>query len=127
MPRWNQEPQTWVFECKLCRARFTTRWYFWPCDPVAPIHDTFHEVTARRVYCIGSLCVGRILGRAARLRTVDERPNPWQVVLGQMGFFDHFSVSISRVSQAIAVEAWNAFDVRYGVFIQETEERRKTY
>jgi hypothetical protein len=52
---------------------------------------------------------------------------PWQVLLGQVGFFDQFTVSTSRISQAIAIEAQNAFDVRYGVFIQETEERRKSY
>jgi hypothetical protein len=27
-----------------------------------PVHNTFHEVTARRIYCIGSLCIGRVLG-----------------------------------------------------------------
>ena len=27
-------------------------------------HDTFHEVTARRINCIGSRCIGRVLGPA---------------------------------------------------------------
>ena len=31
-------------------------------------HDTFHEVTARRIYCIGSRCIGRVLGVHASLR-----------------------------------------------------------
>jgi hypothetical protein len=43
---------------------FTTSSYFWPCDPLTPIHDTFREVTARRIYCIGSRCIGRVLGLA---------------------------------------------------------------
>ena len=29
--RWTQRPRTWIFECKLCRARFTYRSYCWPC------------------------------------------------------------------------------------------------
>ena len=36
--------------------------YCWPCEPITPPHDTFHEVTARRIYCIGSRCLGRVLG-----------------------------------------------------------------
>jgi hypothetical protein len=30
----------------------------WPCDPLTPTHDTFHEVIARQIYCIGSTCIG---------------------------------------------------------------------
>ena len=64
-------PRTWVFECKLCRARFTYRSYCWPCCAKTPPHDTFHEVTARRIYCIGSLCLGRVLGPDDRLNPRD--------------------------------------------------------
>ena len=56
--------EAWLYECKLCRARFTKRSYCWPCDANTPPHDTFHEVTARRIYCIGSRCIGRVLGPA---------------------------------------------------------------
>jgi hypothetical protein len=58
LPRWNREPQTWIFECKLCRARFSYRSYCWPCCAKTPPHDTFHEVTARRIDCLGSRCIG---------------------------------------------------------------------
>ena len=76
--RWTQRPRTWVFECKLCRARFTYRSYCWPCCAKTPPHDTFHEVTARRIYCIGSLCIGRVLGPSTtepvgRVRDLDLR------------------------------------------------------
>ena len=62
LPTWTQRPRTWVFECKLCRARFTYRSYCWPCCAKTPPHDTFHEVTARRIYCIGSRCLGACWG-----------------------------------------------------------------
>ena len=55
-------PRTWVYECKLCRARFTYRSYCWPCCANTPTLDTFHEMTARRICSIGSLCLGRVLG-----------------------------------------------------------------
>jgi Aspartyl protease len=42
---------------------------------------------------------------------------PWQVVLGQIGFFDQFTVSVSRLSQALAVERSHAFDDQYGLII----------
>ena len=29
-------------------------------------HDTFHEVTARRIYCIGSRCLGLVLSEMRR-------------------------------------------------------------
>ena len=54
LPTWMQRPRTWVFECKLCRARVTYLSYCWPCCATTPPHDTFHEETARRIYCIGS-------------------------------------------------------------------------
>jgi hypothetical protein len=38
---------------------------------------------------------------------------PWSVVLGQNGFFDQFTVSMSRYSQAIAVSDVSDFDGRY--------------
>jgi hypothetical protein len=53
------ERRTWKFEYKLCREQYRIRSFGWPCDPVIPEHDTFHEVTARRIWCIGSGCVGR--------------------------------------------------------------------
>ena len=46
-----------------CRARFTKTSYCWPCEPITPPHDTFHELRARRIYCIGSRSFRRVLGR----------------------------------------------------------------
>jgi hypothetical protein len=37
------------------------------------------------------------------------------VLLGNVGFLDHFTVTASRFSQAVAVEARNRFDDRFGV------------
>ena len=52
----------WCFECKLCRARFRTFSYTWPCDPLTPQHNTIDETTCRWRWCIGSGCAGRVLG-----------------------------------------------------------------
>ena len=43
---------------------------------------------------------------------------PWGLLLGQVGFFDHFTVTMNRISQAFALEAVDAFDWRYGVQIE---------
>jgi hypothetical protein len=37
---------------------------------------------------------------------------PWQVVLGQVGFFDQFTVTFSRQALRLAVEPVEAFDAR---------------
>ncbi len=52
---------------------------------------------------------------------------PWSVILGQVGFFDHFTVSMSRYSQALAVEPCNEFDERFKIQIRESEERRPRF
>lgn len=38
---------------------------------------------------------------------------PWMAVLGQVGFFDRFTVTISRHSQTLAVSHQGDFDERY--------------
>lgn len=38
---------------------------------------------------------------------------PWQVLLGQVGFFDQFTVTFSRQALHVAVEDTEAFDQRY--------------
>jgi len=38
---------------------------------------------------------------------------PWQVLLGQVGFFDQFTVTFSRRALQLAVENVEAFDQRY--------------
>lgn len=44
------------------------------------------------------------------------------MVLGQTGFFDRFTVALSRLSQALAVEDRDHFDATYGVLIQRDKE-----
>ncbi len=38
---------------------------------------------------------------------------PWSVVLGQIGFFDRFTVTMNRLSQALAITEVEDFDQRY--------------
>lgn len=47
---------------------------------------------------------------------------PWPVLLGQVGFYDRFTVSMSRFVQAFAIEGEAAFDRRYGVAYAEAED-----
>jgi len=39
---------------------------------------------------------------------------PWQVLLGQVGFFDQFTVTFGRHALRLAIEDAEAFDQRYG-------------
>jgi len=39
----------------------------------------------------------------------------WPILVGQVGFLDRFTVTMSRLSQHVAVEANDAFDRRFGV------------
>jgi hypothetical protein len=38
---------------------------------------------------------------------------PWSMVLGQIGFFDQFTITLNRESQALAVTHLEDFDTRY--------------
>jgi hypothetical protein len=40
---------------------------------------------------------------------------PWQVILGQVGFFDQFTVTFSRRAFQLAIEDGEQFDKRYGL------------
>jgi hypothetical protein len=40
---------------------------------------------------------------------------PWQVILGQVGFFDQFTVTFSRRTFQLAIEDVDRFDERYGL------------
>lgn len=46
----------------------------------------------------------------------------WGVLLGQVGFFDIFTVTMSRHAQALAIEALEQWDVRFPMPPQEAEE-----
>lgn len=45
--------------------------------------------------------------------TVNEWRAPWPMVLGQVGFFDAFTVTMSRLSAELAVEDVTTYDARY--------------
>lgn len=38
----------------------------------------------------------------------------WPILVGQMGFLNRFTVTMSRQAQQLAVEDWDAFDRRFG-------------
>lgn len=40
---------------------------------------------------------------------------PWQVLLGQVGFFDQFTVTFSRCALQLTIEDVEKFDQRYGM------------
>lgn len=52
---------------------------------------------------------------------------PWAVLLGQRGFFDRFTVTMNRFTQALALEPLEVFDDRYGPVIQETSEQEPRF
>lgn len=39
----------------------------------------------------------------------------WPMLVGQVGFLDRFTVTMSRLAQQVAVEEINSFDERFGV------------
>lgn len=41
-------------------------------------------------------------------------PAPFPMVVGQRGFLDQFTVTFHRGAGALAVEAWDEFDARFG-------------
>ena len=43
---------------------------------------------------------------------------PWALLLGQVGFFDKFTVTMNRLSQALTVEAVEEFDRRFGSYME---------
>lgn len=48
---------------------------------------------------------------------------PWLVVLDQVGFFDQFTVSMSRLAQRVALEPMDEFDTRFPPGPDITTER----
>lgn len=54
---------------------------------------------------------------------LEEWEPPWPVLLGQIGFFDQFTVSMNRVARGLAVESLDVWDGRYPFVPEEAEER----
>lgn len=46
------------------------------------------------------------------------RITAWSAVLGQVGFFDRFTVTMQRAALATVVEDYDAFDARFGMRIR---------
>lgn len=55
---------------------------------------------------------------------VDRWKPSWSVLLGQIGFLDRWTVTMQRSANTLVVEEWDAFDKRFGVRIEEAEEKR---
>jgi hypothetical protein len=51
----------------------------------------------------------------AEVGFVDHWRPTWPILVGQVGFLDKFTVSMSRLAQQVAVEAHDEFDTRFGV------------
>jgi len=49
------------------------------------------------------------------LGIVDRWRPTWSVLLGQIGFFDRFTVSMHRGALTCVVEGWGKFDERFGI------------
>ena len=46
---------------------------------------------------------------------LEQWPSPsWGAVLGQTGFFDRFTITMSKQATLLAVEDWDEFDQRFG-------------
>lgn len=39
---------------------------------------------------------------------------PFALVVGQVGFLDHFTVTFHRGAASLAIEEWDAFAARFG-------------
>lgn len=52
------------------------------------------------------------------------RVSAWSAVLGQVGFFDHFTITMQRSALTLSVEGPEKFDERFAALIREAEERR---
>jgi len=51
----------------------------------------------------------------AELGFFDAWEPAWPAVLGQVGFFDRFTVTMSRQAMLLSIEDRDAFDERFGV------------
>lgn len=49
----------------------------------------------------------------AEVGFVEEWRPTWPALLGQVGFLDSFTVTMSRHAQSVAVEAWEVFEDRF--------------
>lgn len=48
----------------------------------------------------------------------------WSAVLGQVGLFDRFTITMQRNALTLAVEEADRFDERFAPLIREAEQRR---
>jgi len=51
----------------------------------------------------------------------------WAVVLGGVGFFDRYTVTMHRAASALVVEPWSAFDERFGTLFETVDDRQPRF
>lgn len=51
---------------------------------------------------------------SAQVGIIDYWDPPWPMLLGQVGFFDQFTVTMNRQAQGLAVERLEEWDDRFG-------------
>lgn len=85
---------------------------------------TFADVTLQLFRPPGSRSGGEFVEWQAEVGFFTAWEPAWGVLLGQVGFFDHFTVTLQRQAQALAVEPAEAFDDRFGILIRESDEQR---
>ncbi len=54
---------------------------------------------------------------------VDQWQPPWSLLLGHRGFFDEFTVTVSRLAQALAIEQSAVFEGRFAAEVAEVDSR----
>jgi hypothetical protein len=86
---------------------------------------TFADVTLLLSRPPGSTTDGEFVEWQAEVGFFTAWEPAWAVLLGQVGFFDQFTVTLQRQAQALAVEPAEVFDDRFGVLIRESDERRR--
>lgn len=79
----------------------------------APRKTVFGEVTLRLYEHVRSVDEPPLAEWTAEVGFFKRWEPPWGVVLGQRGFFDRFTVTMSRFAMALALEDRDAFDARY--------------
>lgn len=49
----------------------------------------------------------------AQVGSIEEWDPPWSMLLGQVGFFDKFTITMSRAANLLAVEPLETWDQRF--------------
>jgi hypothetical protein len=85
-------------------------------------HTRFGEVTLRLYQHALSVDEPPLVEWSAEVGFFNRWEPPWGIVLGQRGFFDHFTIVMSRFSNALAVDRREAFDERFEPILEDRGE-----